>query len=232
MKRFISIMMCIAVLMFLCTSYSAATVYRYGDYTLGVVSGAGDYAFSIRAYDGEDKVVSVPRDYGGFPIVRIDGYAFATNTNVREVTLSGQITSIGDGAFAQCVNLAKIVIPGSVTQIGDNAFQSCDQVVIYATADSYAIAYAKEHEISYVCMSAETYLLGDADGDGSVTAIDATFVLRYLIKLSVPNVEIVERNGDIDGEGLDITDATYIQRYVVLVETPYEIGKTVVIYNE
>ena len=64
-------------------------------------------------------------------------------------------------------------------------------------------------------------------GDGVITAVDAILVLRYLVKLSVPNVEIVERNGDIDGEGLDITDATLILRHVIEADVPYPVGSLV-----
>lgn len=230
MKRFISIMISIAVLLCFCATFSADTVYRYGDYTLGVVSGTDDYAFSIRSYNGDDAVVTVPSDYGGYPIIWIDSYAFATNTKVQEVILSDQITSIAEGAFAQCGSLTKLVIPGSVTQIGENALQSCDQVVIYAPADSYAITYAKENEIAYVCI--ETYVLGDANGDGEITLMDATVIQRYLSNLPVSDPDIVVRNGDIEGEGIEVSDATWIQRHIAKMVIPYEVGKVVTIYPE
>ena len=230
MKRFITMIACIAVLLCFCASFGADTVYRYGDFTLGVVSGADDYAFSIRSYDGDDAVVSVPADYGGYPIIRIDSYAFATNTKVQEVILSDQITSIGDGAFAQCGNLSKVVIPNTVTQIGNHVFQGCDQIVIYAFEDSYAITYAKENEIPYVCM--ETYVLGDANGDGEITVMDATVIQRYLCDLPVSDPDIVVRNGDIAGEGIEVSDATWIQRHIAEMGTPYEVGKALTVYHE
>ena len=223
-------MAAIAVILCFCASFGADTVYRYGDWTLGIVSGAEDYSFSIRSYDGEDAVVTVPNDYGGYPIIKIDSYALAANTNLQEVILSDQITSIGDGAFAQCGNLKKVALPYSVTQISDNAFQACDQVVIYASADSYAITYAKEHEIAYVCY--ETYVLGDANGDGEITLLDATVIQRYLCDLPVSDPDIVVRNGDIAGEGIEVSDATWIQRHVAGIEIPYEVGKVVAIYPE
>lgn len=230
MKRLITTIACIAVLLCFSTSFGADTVYRYGDFTLGVVSGADDYAFSIQSYDGNDAVVTVPDDYGGYPIVKIDSYAFATNTTVQEVILSDQITSISDGAFAQCGNLTKLVIPDSVTQISDHAFQSSDQVVIYATADSYAITYAKENEIACVCI--ETYVLGDANGDGEITLMDATVIQRYLSYLPVSAPDIVARNGDITGEGIEVSAAAWIQRHVDKMVIPYEVGKVVTIYPE
>ena len=227
MKRLITTIACIAVLFCFCTSFSADTIYRYGDWSLSVVSGADDYAFGIRSYDGADAVVTLPNDYGGYPIVRIDGYAFATNTNLQEVTLSGQITSIGDGAFAQCKNLSKIVIPNTVTQIGDNVFQGCDRVVIYAGENSDAISYAKEHEIPYVCMSAVTYVRGDADDDGEITVLDATAIQRALVEL--PNQTFNEIAADVDGDGLNIIDATSIQRYLAGFENIHHINEIVTV---
>lgn len=229
MKRFISIIVCIAALVCFSTPFSADSVYRYGDWTLSAISGSGDFSFGIRSYNADDAVVTVPNDYGGYPIVKIEEYAFATNTNVREVILNDHLTTIGAGAFAQCKNLTKIAIPDSVTQIGDNAFQGCDQVVVYGTADSDAIAYAKEQNISFICVNKVTYVLGDADEDGVVTVLDATAIQRTLAALST--IAFSERAADIDQNQLNILDATWIQRFLADIETPYEIGKVITIYE-
>lgn len=70
-----------------------------------------------------------------------------------------------------------------------------------------------------------TYIRGDAQGDGSVTVLDATTVQKKLADLPVYSFN--EKAADVDGNGLDINDATNIQRYVALFDDPYEIGKTV-----
>ena len=230
LNRGLSALVAAVVVFCSCIAVGAESVYRYGDWTLTAVSAADGYAFGLRSYEGGESVVTVPDNYGGYPIVRIGSYAFATNTKVQEVILSDQITSISDGAFAQCGNLTKLVIPDSVTQISDHAFQSSDQVVIYATADSYAITYAKENEIAYVCI--ETYVLGDANGDGEITLMDATVIQRYLSCLPVSVPDIVARNGDITGEGIEVSAATWIQRHVAETVIPYEVGKVVTIYPE
>lgn len=229
MKRFISVIVCVTALMCFCTAFGAASIYRYGDWTLSALSGSDDYAFAIRSYDGDDAVLTVPGDYGGYPIIGILGYAFATNTNVREVILSNHITSIGDGAFTQCENLSKIVIPDSVSEIGDNAFRACDHVVIYAYEDSYALAYAKEHEIEYVCLSSDTYLRGDSDGDGIVTIVDATIIQRKVVDIPVPFIN--EKAADVDGDGLDVVDATSIQRYLLDFENIHHINEIVTVFD-
>lgn len=283
----------ITVLVFSCVSFGAASVYKYGDWTLTALTADGDTAFGVRSYDGTDAVVTVPNDYGGYPIITLNNYAFAANKTVREVVLNDQIktignsaflsatnletvtltssvskigesafsdtpalksinledssidsigknaflnsgieeivlpatcVSIGDGAFAQCEELIKIEIPDSVASIADGAFRDSDKVVIYGTADSYAVAYAKEHEIDYVRTNVVTYILGDADGDGMITVLDATLIQRYLAGIPVPNPEVIERNCDFGGDGIDVSDVTWILRSIVNIEVPYPVG--------
>ena len=67
------------------------------------------------------------------------------------------------------------------------------------------------------------YILGDADMDGEVNVVDVTTIQRKLADLSVPSFN--EAGADVDGNGLDITDATWLQRYLAEFSTPYEIGE-------
>ena len=70
------------------------------------------------------------------------------------------------------------------------------------------------------------YLRGDANGDGFVTIYDVTALQRHLA-----NLELFSENNltaaDIDGNGLDITDATNIQRYLAEYENVYNVGEWV-----
>jgi len=59
MKRFISILTVITVLVFSCVSFGAASVYKYGDWTLTALNTDGDTAFGVRSYDGADAVVTL-----------------------------------------------------------------------------------------------------------------------------------------------------------------------------
>lgn len=70
-----------------------------------------------------------------------------------------------------------------------------------------------------------TYIKGDAQGDGSVTVLDATTVQKKLADLTVYSFN--EKAADVDGNGLDINDATLIQRYVAQFDDSYGIGKVV-----
>ena len=73
------------------------------------------------------------------------------------------------------------------------------------------------------------YILGDADGDGDVASIDATYLLRFNADINIAISEDVLLNGDADGNGeLEIIDATYIQRWLAEFSIPYLIGVEVV----
>ena len=70
-----------------------------------------------------------------------------------------------------------------------------------------------------------TIILGDVDGDGFVTIIDVTMIQRKLVQLPVYSFN--EKAADIDSDGLDITDATKIQRYLAEFDDPYHIGEVI-----
>ena len=71
------------------------------------------------------------------------------------------------------------------------------------------------------------YILGDANSDGVVTISDVTAVQMVLADISLPDFN--EKAGDIDGNGLDVTDARNIQRYVAMYEDLLGIGGTVTV---
>lgn len=94
--------------------------------------------------------------------------------------------------------------------------------VICAAAISFAAV-----SIGAGAVNTETnYLRGDANGDGFVTIYDVTALQRHLA-----NLELLSENNltaaDIDVNGLDITDATNIQRYLAEYENVYNVGEWV-----
>ena len=75
-----------------------------------------------------------------------------------------------------------------------------------------------------ISVAAESgYIRGDADGDGAVTVIDATTIQRHLAQIPTPGFN--EKAADVDGNGLDITDATFIQRWLAEMRVPCDIGE-------
>lgn len=296
MKKIIVMITAVIVLLCSCIAVSAESVYRYGDWTLTAVSGVDGYAFGLRSYEGEDSVVTVPDNYGGYPIVAVNGYAFSANKTLREIILSNQIatvgngaflsaanlekvtltpsvltigesafgytlalkevnladssiesvsknafigsgieavalpdtcTAIGDNAFAQCDELKTIMIPDTVTAISNNAFRSSPKVVIYAAADSYAVAYAKEHQIEYVCTGETDLILGDVNDDGTVNIGDVSELQQYLAELlKLDRNALLKADANQNGT-VDISDATAIQMFIAEYAVPYPIGEYV-----
>ncbi|MBQ3330704.1 MAG: Ig-like domain-containing protein, partial [Ruminococcus sp.] len=71
------------------------------------------------------------------------------------------------------------------------------------------------------------YPLGDADGDGKVTSVDATYLQRSIVDLETPD-EMYWYLGDVDGDNqITLMDVTLIQYWLAGKKTPYSIGKRV-----
>ena len=73
---------------------------------------------------------------------------------------------------------------------------------------------------------AETRISGDADGDGTVTIIDATAIHRTLASLPVAAFD--EEAADADGDSeVTVLDATAIRRYLAELPCPDGIGQII-----
>ena len=68
---------------------------------------------------------SVEFEGNRYLVIKINGYAFADNTNLTAVTLSDGLVEIGNYAFSGCQNLESVALPESLTTLGNNAFESC-----------------------------------------------------------------------------------------------------------
>ena len=96
-----------------------------------------------------------------------------------------------------------------------------------AVALSLIISVCVIFAVRAVADNKTEYILGDANSDGVVTISDVTAVQMVSADISVP--EFNEKAGDIDGNGLDVTDAHNIQRYVAMYEDLLGIGETVTV---
>lgn len=67
-------------------------------------------------------------------------------------------------------------------------------------------------------------ILGDADNDGKISVLDATTIQKKLASLITDTSGRIAYCGDVSKDGLDITDATYIQKYLAHIPVPYKIG--------
>ena len=82
-------------------------------------------------------------------ITVIGDNAFCGCKSLTELVVPETVTKISSAAFLDCGSLKMIEIPKTVTEIADNAFEGCNALTIYASVNSYAIEYAKEHGIAW-----------------------------------------------------------------------------------
>ena len=165
--------------------------------------------------------------------VTIGDNAFQDCKALQEITFPDSLSSIGYNAFVGCDSLTGVVIPRAVESIGSKALgykswyngEKYDNFTIYGYEGSAAEAYASENGFTFVALddNKET-ILGDTDGDGDVTILDATAVQRTLADLPTQSYNEKAADADEDGE-VTILDATSIQRYLADLSTNPNIGK-------
>lgn len=183
------------------------------DYKIETV---GEQAFYSRGF----TTLIVPQG-----IKKISDKAFLSSYLLSELELSNTITYIGDYAFAGCKLLSSVTVPISVTHIGEKAFgytapdangesKKIDGFVIYGYKGSVAESYALEHgfEFSELEIIVPDYIVGDVDGDGVVSVMDATEIQMVLALMKQWSGEKSELAADVDGDGVaSVMDATEIQ---------------------
>ncbi|MBQ9679128.1 MAG: CotH kinase family protein [Ruminococcus sp.] len=69
------------------------------------------------------------------------------------------------------------------------------------------------------------YVRGDSNDDGTVTVLDVTLIQRRLAELTITTFN--EKAADVDDDGLNIADATRIQRYLAGFDNIYHIDEGV-----
>ena len=53
---------------------------------------------------------------------------YSRRTQIRKITISEGVTSIGEYAFEECTNVTSISIPGSVTELNEYCFSACESM--------------------------------------------------------------------------------------------------------
>ena len=92
------------------------------DFTYKILNGT--YC-EITGYNGNEAVVRIPTEIGGYTVQRIANYAFRDNQTVATLVLANTIELIGDSAFSRCKNLKEIRLNGTLTKISNSAFYNC-----------------------------------------------------------------------------------------------------------
>ena len=95
----------------------------------------------LLGYSGKETSLTLPESfvaYDGTEVTEYEiyQYAFAACDSLRELTISGGVTSIGENAFYNCDSLLSVILPDNVISIGKTAFQSCDSLAIVTLGNS------------------------------------------------------------------------------------------------
>lgn len=205
-----------------------------------------------RAFYGHKNLQKVTVCNG---VTNIGFATFADCSLLEKVVIPDSVTLIDYRAFHGCVNLKSVNIPSSVTSVENKAFCDCgmlevslhpeltrieyyafgfeidgddykklESFTIKGMKDSAAEEYATKWGFTFVTLSGAR--LGDADGDGVLTPLDATLIQRYDINMDTGIEGDTLMCADIDGNGvLDIVDSTLIQRYLANIAIPYPVGQ-------
>lgn len=92
------------------------------------------------------------------------------------------------------------------------------------SSDSFVTDFNRNGVSVTFTPDSDKYLLGDTDTDGMVTVMDSTHIQRKLAELKTDEYKYIDYLGDSDNDGLNITDATRIQRYIAQIPIPYPVG--------
>ena len=148
-------------------------------------------------------------------VTAIGDYAFAYSSALTSVTLPDSLTYIGNGAFEYCSNLTSITLPENVAVIGEWVFDydSNLKTVYYegSEADWNEITLGASNEwllgAEIVFLADQsTAILGDANGDGAVDAMDAARILMIdagLVELTEADFAACDVNGDGAVDSMD-----------------------------
>ena len=162
-------------------------------------------------YVGNDKDVVIPDEIEGYPVMNLDMYLLAESDSSESVTVPKSVTNIGNYALGYRFD-------------NDYYINKIDGFIIYGYKNTAAEKYAKENGFVFIALDEEgCIILGDADGDGKVTILDANAIQRNLADL--PTEDYDEIAADVDGDGkVTIIDATMIQRWLAGLLTDDRIG--------
>ena len=132
--------------------------------------------------------------------------------------------------FNDCRNIKEFEIPAAVTDIEYGALgyyydeeeddlKKIEGLTIVGEKGSEAERYAKDNGFAF--REKGSYILGDANGDGSVTVSDVTTVQRHTAELEFLTGDRFAA-ADVNKDGVvNVDDATLIQKYIAEMITEF-----------
>ena len=124
----------------------------------------------VTEYTGNEKNIVIPDTYNNYKVTsigpnafskkdiesitipdtvtEIEGHAFQSCANLKSVTLSKNLKTLGNNVFFLCTSLEEVTVPGSVTDLGLFTFQGSG--VKKVTIESGSLEEIREY-VFYQC---------------------------------------------------------------------------------
>lgn len=158
-------------------------VYRFGKWRYQVENGT----ITLDQYTGKEERIDIPDSIDNKPVRQLGDRLFMNQTNLTEVIIPDNVTTIGSSVFKGCTSLKKvnlpdgilkipeetffgcsslveIVIPESVREIGASAFQNCENLQSVTIPDSVIDigqnAFADNLVLSEIIISKNLRIIG------------------------------------------------------------------------
>ena len=193
--------------------------------------GTGIFHSYFTVYNGSG---SIDTEWITFTIVDTPTYT-DIYTDKAEYSINDNIiiTVLSSFAKGHWIGIDKDGIGRVITEQTDSTYSipaselGLGKYYVYFTVYNNSGAIDTER-ITFKIIDNSKLILGDADGDGEVSILDATIIQRCLANYTVNDPDIVRRCGDADEDGeLTILDVTLIQRYLANYTVGHPIGQSI-----
>ncbi len=214
--------------------------FYYGDGCYGMYSMSSDHFTYVDEmccnpdHHHDPLIPTEPESKDGYYVVgNFTDWAYKDEFKMTEgedgiYTLATELTTLSRFKIVKVEGENVTWIPDGIGSDYDEITENGTYTVCFDPAFSHTDWYCDCITIELI--SAADFKLGDVDGDGDVTVVDATFIQRYATFVDVPGVSDPKMRivADVDGDG-DVTpvDATLVMRYATLVPVPYKIGEII-----
>lgn len=163
---------------------------------------------------------------------KISDRAFAGCSSLKEVVINSDV-ELGRYAFLNCTALENLYCYAENINF-DDAFKNfnAENLTIHGYPGSTAEAFATSNNVKFVPLDKPVeyidVMLGDADGNGRISIIDATLIQKHIAKLGEIASQEAQLAADVNGDKrISVLDATFIQKHLANFDIDYPVGEIV-----